>query len=218
MARRTSTNPLPTPVAHPRYGYEPMDSGSRVSAEELAHSYWGYAHSTFIDRTGKVLRKGDDVGGTEYIFCASALPADVAKQKFGVFPRRHYVDILRRCRTCGEWFLFFAREQRHWYEVLGFWIDANCVHCHDCRLRDQRLRKARARYADRISSASTLGDRELLTLLRDALFLTESGLIKGDARLRRVRNLVKRRGIAAEQVHAVEAFLSKRPSHHGDEF
>ena len=54
-------------------------------------------------------------------FPESAIPADESRQNYSVIPRLCYVDELRRCRKCDRDFIFFAREQHFWYEVLRFW-------------------------------------------------------------------------------------------------
>lgn len=124
-------------------------------------------------------------------------------QRSGVFPRRHYIDTLKQCRDCLEHFIFFAREQRHWYEVLGFWVDSDCVRCPICRLKDQRVRRARERYAIRINEISSLSDRKFATLLRDALFLSEIGVIKDKNKLRRLKNIAITRGSTGEPLPAI---------------
>jgi Probable zinc-ribbon domain len=45
----------------------------------------------------------------------------------------HYFDEKRHCRDCGKQFIFFAMEQKHWFEVLGFMLDADAVRCSICR-------------------------------------------------------------------------------------
>lgn len=145
---------------------------------------------------------------TFYLLLGSAIAADTARQRYGVFPRRYYVDTLQRCVRCGGWFLFFAREQRHWHETLGFWIDADCVHCIDCRKADQRIRRASARYAERIPRLTELGQRELSTLLRDALLLADAGLLKDRHKLARLRRVGRDRGVSEALTEALSALLA----------
>jgi len=159
-------------VPHPRYGSCPVPSGCKASRKEIRRSYWSYA--------------------TETIFPESAIPAEVARQNYTVFPRRYYVDILKQCQTCGRSFIFFAREQQHWYEVLGFYIDADCVHCPECRRTDQQLRRRFRRYSENIGRAD-LHDREFAALVSDAVYLWHAGVICDEQRLRRLRNLARRR-------------------------
>ena len=43
------------------------------------------------------------------------------------------VDRDRNRRVGGAPFVFSAREQKHWYETLGFRLDASAVRCLPCR-------------------------------------------------------------------------------------
>lgn len=141
--------------------------------KDIRRSYYGY---------------GDDV----YIYPDSVIVADTAKQNHSVVPRPYYVDILKTCRDCQREFIFYAREQKHWYEKLGFYIDADCVRCPKCHTTDQTLRRRFKRYANNISRKD-LSDEEFAILLGDALFLYESGLLKTDQQLRRLRNQARKR-------------------------
>jgi hypothetical protein len=107
-------------VNHPRYGDRPISSGSNFSRDEILKSWWGY--------------------DGEIIFPESAIEADVARQNYSVFPRSLYVDIEKQCMNCNRSFIFFAHEQKYWYEDLNFIIDADCVKCVECRIQEQRLR------------------------------------------------------------------------------
>jgi hypothetical protein len=53
---------------------------------------------------------------------STAVAADVSRQIFTTMPVTHYFDVKRVCRGCQRPFLFFADEQKHWYEELGFSI------------------------------------------------------------------------------------------------
>ncbi len=65
---------------------------------------------------------------------AGAVRGDPRKQLFCCdVPRYFYVDLDRSCRDCGAPFVFSAREQKHWYETLGFRLDASAVRCLPCR-------------------------------------------------------------------------------------
>jgi hypothetical protein len=77
---------------------------------------------------------------------ASAVRGDPRRQLFCCeVPRYFYVDADRTCRDCGVSFVFSAREQKHWYETLGFRLDANAVRCLACRhafRRDKGIARA----------------------------------------------------------------------------
>ncbi len=79
---------------------------------------------------------------------AGAVRGDPRRQLFCCeVPRYFYVDADRTCRDCGARFVFSAREQKHWYETLGFRLDANAVRCLSCRRsfrRDRGIARALA--------------------------------------------------------------------------
>lgn len=72
---------------------------------------------------------------------AGAVRGDPRRQIFCcAVPSYFYVDLQRTCRDCGATFVFSAREQRHWYETLGFRLDARAVRCLPCRRAFRRER------------------------------------------------------------------------------
>ena len=79
---------------------------------------------------------------------SGAVRGDPRRQLFCCeVPRYFYVDADRTCRDCGVSFVFSAREQKHWYETLGFRLDANAVRCLPCRRafrRDKGIARALA--------------------------------------------------------------------------
>ena len=87
----------------------------------------------------------------EIVFPATSLPANTKKQNFSVIPREFYIDVLKACRDCKRHFIFFAKEQRYWYEDLGFSIYSDCVRCPECRKSDRLLRRRFARYSQRVN-------------------------------------------------------------------
>ncbi len=163
-------------VPHPRYGRDVLVSGLEVTREEVLGSYWGYR------------------GGTEaaVFFLESAIAADISRQDYCAFPRGYYVDLLKTCRDCERPFLFFAQEQRYWYEELGFYIDADCVRCVECRQAEHRRKFHFHRYARRVH-AEAWNDDELETLVTDAVFLFNNGMLRNEQTLRRLKNLAVKR-------------------------
>lgn len=180
---------LPDMVPHPRYGVRPVPTilGCRLPSEDVRGGYWGY-HS-------------------ETIFPQTAIEADTAKQNFTTFPRKYYVDILKECQKCRLPFMFFAREQQYWYETLGFYIDVDCIHCPKCRKSNQQLKRRFQRYSELVVKKEW-SDVELIALIGDAVFLFEAGLLKDKQRLRRWKNLVKRRFPDHEDTMRLETLIS----------
>jgi hypothetical protein len=107
-------------VNHPRYGNQPMRSGFRATTDEILSGHWSY--------------------NKDSVFIESAIKADTSKQNYSIYPRVIYVDIEKKCIQCKRWFIFYAEEQRYWFEILGFYVDADCVKCIDCRKNEQSIK------------------------------------------------------------------------------
>lgn len=144
-------------VHHPRYGDRPIYSGEQYSLDEILKSYWRYS--------------------AESIFPETAIKADLAKQNYTITPRSIYVDIQKICINCGKWFLFFAKEQKYWYETLGFYVDADYIKCSDCRYKEHEIKKLFNRYEELLKCDSR-SDQETSELKNIALELFQQGYIK----------------------------------------
>jgi hypothetical protein len=57
-----------------------------------------------------------------------------------------YIDQLLQCEKCKRHFYFFAEEQKYWYEDLGFWVDARCIHCIECRIKTHKWKRLQKEY------------------------------------------------------------------------
>jgi hypothetical protein len=125
------------------------------------------------------------------------------------------VDILKQCRTCKRPFIFFAREQQHWYEELGFTIDADCVRCVECRKSDQQLRRRFKRYSQSVSRTD-LDDRKFVALVEDAVFLFDAGVLRDEQRLRRFRNLARRRIPGSTATTSIDRVITELESRDND--
>lgn len=159
-------------VPHPRFGSKVVPSGETVSERDVRASYFAYK--------------------TAVLFPESAIAADISRQNFSTFPRGYYVDLLERCVRCKRPFIFFAREQKYWYEDLHFYIDSRCVHCAACRASIHELRDRLKRYGEN-KSRTDLDDDALELHAEDALFLWEHGLFHQEKQIRTLRNTTHRR-------------------------
>jgi len=155
-------------VSHPRFGTKPIDSGSKVDRRTLQDTYYGY--------------RG------ERIYPESAILADATRQNHSVFPRKYYVDIQKTCRDCKRPFIFFALEQKYWYETLGFYVDSDCVRCPECRKNDQHAKRHRE-VLSKYMNAPPTKSRALIALLEAGVYLWKSGELKNTHSLRKLRNL-----------------------------
>src|SRR5688572_8761575 len=102
-------------VDHPRYGRHPHITGLNPdggSDDVFLHWRWR--------------KKGCLIPNT-------AIPADLSRQTAATIHVTHYFDQKLECRDCRRLFIFFAEEQKHWYEELGFGLDSDCVRCVFCR-------------------------------------------------------------------------------------
>jgi len=158
-------------VDHPRYGNQPIISGESWTEAEVRAAHWSYGRLNYTQ---------------QILFPETAICANPMKQRTGYGWRRLYVDIARPCRTCGRWFIFFALEQRYSYEELGFFIDADCVHCQDCRHKAHEEERARARDAE-LLAAPEKTDVEWQELSRLGDHLYEAGYIKRPETLAKTR-------------------------------
>jgi hypothetical protein len=141
-------------VEHPRYGRGPRFTDIRPGDVPL-----GYRLATSIS--------DPRIGGT-------AVEADLERQAFSPVPVLYYFDLERKCVDCGRAFIFFAEEQQHWYETLGFDLSANCIRCTDCRNRQHGLERQRRRYEELFQRESRTVD-ETLEMADCSLALIEGG-------------------------------------------
>ncbi|WAC21504.1 zinc-ribbon domain containing protein [Luteolibacter sp. SL250] len=71
----------------------------------------------------------------------TAIRADPDRQNHAGFPYGIYYDLKRICEDCARPFIFFAEEQRFWFEVLRFNVNADCIRCPPCRELHRKKRK-----------------------------------------------------------------------------
>lgn len=155
-------------VPHPRYGTHPMNNHEVHSDAEIERAYWHYSYETY--------------------FRQSAIVADVSKQNHSGFPRELYVDIEKTCTICGRAFIFFAKEQQYWYEVLGFYIDTDCVKCIECRNKEKKIKEKALRYEELIKKKNRT-HRDIKDLKYVAYDLYEVGYLKNKSKLAQILKL-----------------------------
>lgn len=120
----------------------------------------------------------------------TAIAADLARQSRATIPVTHYFDTRRTCLDCGRPFIFFAAEQKHWYERLGFPLEADCVRCPDCRKRIQLVSRIRRRH-DALANIQTRTMVENLEMAGCVLKLVEARVFPL-RQLEKVRMLLNR--------------------------
>lgn len=175
-------------VKHPRYGSHPHVSGVKVPELEIRASFWS-------------LQDGE-------IYPDSVLLANTEQQNYSVFPRQYYVDIRRVCRACDRPFIFFAKEQRYWFETLKFFVDADCVQCPDCRSELRAVQRRIQNYSNAMAK-KTLNDKELDGLVKDAVFLFERGALKNLSILGAIKNRALKQLPGFDSTHALALALDQ---------
>lgn len=160
-------------VAHPRYGDEPRLTGLNPKENWL---------------TGEVFLHWHSLG--EARIPNTAIAADTSRQNQPTIAVTHYFDSRRVCVDCRQSFLFFAAEQKYWYEVLGFPLEANCIRCVPCRKRQRALQARRQRYETLIALEGRTPDQDI-ALVESALALVGAGVF-GTRLLERLRSILKR--------------------------
>lgn len=155
-------------VEHPRYGCGPRLTGCDPSDGKNVFFHW---HS-----------------GPECRIPNTAIAADTSKQVEPTVAVTHYFDVIRTCRDCSRKFLFFAEEQKYWYETLGFGLDSDCVRCVECRKSEQQIARWRERY-DMLLKQTARTESETLELIDSALSLIEVEVF-GKRTLERTRALL----------------------------
>ena len=115
----------------------------------------------------------------------------------------HYFDAKRICRKCERPFLFFAEEQKHWYEDLMFPLEADCLECPPCRKDEQRLRAIRQKY-DALLEKTARTPIDTLELVECGLLLIESGVFS-EKLVPKLRGLLKPLMLDVEAPHYTRA-------------
>ena len=178
-------------VAHPRYGQGPRITGLNPESDYATARVFLHWHSP----------EGTRIPNT-------AIAADLTKQLPATIPVTHYFDARRQCADCRKPFIFFAAEQKYWYEELGFSLDSDCVRCVLCRKKQQGLELNRQRYEELFHIEERTPEQNL-EMAECSLALVEVGVF-GKRQLERVRGILKKipagpkLDALRERVHAVE--------------
>lgn len=178
-------------VDHPRYGRFPNYTGLNPDpfSPDVRLQWHTWSRREFAARfqtpVGDVYwsyRKTKRIPNT-------AIAADLSRQTPATVSVTHYFDLERICCDCERPFIFFAEEQKHWYEELGFGLDSDCVRCVDCRKRQQGIARKRQRYED-LFHVPNRSDDENLEMADCCLSLIESETFS-TRQTQRVRMLLK---------------------------
>lgn len=178
-------------IAHPQFGAKPHKSEYVISEAELLHD--------FLELE------------TDYatIFPQSAIPADAEKQnRKGYSSREWYVDELKKCIDCAQYFIFFAVEQKYWAEDLHYFVRATAVRCPQCRLEDREVRDASKRYGDLVGR-NELQDDELKELIEATIVLCREGAFRHSQKVYTVRKMARERFPRLKATSQLEAAINE---------
>jgi hypothetical protein len=181
-------------VEHPRYGRRPNLTGLNPRPRDRdVHLHWNtMEHDEVVAQFESVIGKkwpyGDSSSYSDRTrrIANTAILANLTRQTPATVPVTHYFDLERKCRECGRPFIFFAAEQKYWYEELGFGLDSDCVHCVECRKRQQGIARQRALY-ESLSQVSNKTVEQFLQMADACLSLIETGVFT-KKQTQRVRN------------------------------
>jgi len=137
---------------HPRYGRGPRVTGlnpkdttekyQHLTGDELENS--GFYEEEYVSFHWHSQEK--------YRIANTAVVADESKLGDISVGVSYYFDVKRNCLDCKKTFIFFAEEQKYWYEELGFNLSANSVRCFSCRKKrkvgSNNLAKLREQYQE----------------------------------------------------------------------
>jgi len=178
-------------VDHPRYGKRPRVTGNSPTEDSGAvHLHW---HNGPFYGDDSVPRQWRDFprdfwdDGTRTV-PDTAIAADLDAQAPATGGVTHYFDLDKVCRDCRRRFLFFAEEQKHWYEEIRLPLEADAVRCCACR-RAVREAKEMHRTYEELVAISERSAEQSLQAAELYLELAEAAVF-GRGRLDRVRRLL----------------------------
>lgn len=185
-------------VRHPRFGKAPRFTGLDPDPDsDDVHLHWNtnFHTPTQLKEIQRVLerlpfRAPEHIDDGSRMVPGTAIAADLSKQRPATIPVTHYYDIDKACRDCGLRFIFFAEEQKYWYEELGFPLESDAVRCQVCRRREQHISRTRKRYME-LSRVAARSTHEDLDMANSCLDLIEERVFSA-SQLAHVRELLNR--------------------------
>jgi hypothetical protein len=162
-------------VEHPRFGRGPRYTNVSPRDKPLGYRLRNYNSDDLIDGT--------------------AVEADLEKQPPSPIPVLYYFDLKRVCVDCNRPFIFFAEEQKFWYESLGFSLGADCIRCINCRKQQQGNEQRRHRYEELLHKQQRSIEEDF-QMAECCIELIESGLFhnRQTERIRMLLNRIARNG------------------------
>lgn len=165
-------------VVHPRYGRRPRITGLNPKPfDPDVHLHWcSVTYKEYKAEYGASWTVPDmDSYRPIRRIPNTAIVADLERQTPATIPVTHYFDLALECRDCKRPFIFFAEEQKHWYEELGFGLDSQCIWCVECRKKEQGVARHRETY-ERLFHVDDRDAQQNLEMAEACLALIEAGV------------------------------------------
>lgn len=188
-----------TYVEHPRYGRRPHYTGLNPNPYDLkvqlhpnatnVHELQKRAVQVFGKKLNYMIPLEKFTPKEPPRISGTAIKAEPSLQNQPTVPVTHYFDVERVCRDCKQPFIFFAQEQKYWYETLKFPLDSDCVRCPKCRKTERFLARTRATY-ERLAGIKIRDWKDNLKMAGSALTLIESGIF-GNRVIQTIRRLLR---------------------------
>ncbi len=201
-------------VAHPRYGREPRYTG--LNPSPFSPGVFLHCNATSITEISRMSSEGLRLlgpllhldGGAKRIE-ETAVIADASRQLTATVAVTHYFDVDRVCRDCLQPFIFYADEQKYWYEELGLRLEIDCVRCVPCRKVHRNTAQIRQRYETLFHIPAKNAD-QAIEMASCCLQLLSSGIFtrKQTHRVRMLMNIAKRTA-SSEQLLQVSLLMDR---------
>lgn len=163
-------------VEHPRYGRQPRFTGLNPQTNLNGYPFLHY-HSPPSCRVEN-----------------TAIVANLNKQTAATVPVTHYYDVKRQCRDCSRMFIFFAAEQKYWYEELQFPLESDCIRCFPCRERRRKIAHNLKQYEYLFHVADRTSE-QTLTMVECCLYLIENNVFNSTPKqTQQIQRLLKQVG------------------------
>ena len=231
--KNAPVTPYDAYVPHPRYGRGPRLTGLEVGPCDDNVVMRGVSGSSSFPRffewppdwpiskkqalsAALELVKSTSAGlahkGMDGRIEGTTLVADQAKLRPVGYGKRatHYCDLDRQCRRCKRRFIFFAAEQKFWYEELRFPDYAEAWECVECRKALDEILELRKRYEELVKMRART-EAQTMELVGSAATLIEAGVFspKGIPRLRGFLNRIDRNPTVGSPLHELKARLGR---------
>jgi len=123
---------------HPRYGRGPRFTGLNPTKESSP----GCGFPWWLDTNVRIPN--------------TAVKAQILKQRVTYTPGLvyFYFDTVVTCAVCGKQFIFFAEEQKFWYETLKFILSSWPKKCEPCRREERKGPRLKAHYDELLALPS----------------------------------------------------------------